>query len=244
MMLSLRKVNADVNTVGWYQSAFLGSFLSPAVIKAQYEYQVKIPSSVVIVYDPLRTTNGRLAIKAYRLSAKFMKLYAKADFSSEGFLKARCDSRTIFDDIPIKVHNSHLVHGYLYELREAKSMSAHLDRLPIAPQPVLEKNLNLLSAAMEEYGQEQAKYSFGQRQLTRQKQILLAKRAAANEKRQKSGMEPLPEEDSFPQLEVPSRLETFLISKQISEHCQSIIASSMEGFNKYYVAEALQKKES
>jgi len=28
----------------------------------------------------------------------------------------------ILEEVPIKVHNSHLVHGFLYEVREAKTM--------------------------------------------------------------------------------------------------------------------------
>jgi hypothetical protein len=32
------------------------------------------------------------------------------------------ETSAIFEEIPIKVHNSHLVHGFLYELREQKAM--------------------------------------------------------------------------------------------------------------------------
>lgn len=39
-----------------------------AIIEAQFEYQRSIPRTVVIVYDPIRTTHGSLAIKAYRLT--------------------------------------------------------------------------------------------------------------------------------------------------------------------------------
>lgn len=44
MMMQLRKVNVDCNTVGWYQSAFLGSFLDQDILKQQYEYQKSIPN--------------------------------------------------------------------------------------------------------------------------------------------------------------------------------------------------------
>jgi len=80
MLRKLRTINSDTTIVGWYQSAFLGSFFTNAVVKAQYDYQVKIPNSVVIVYDPFRTTGGKLALKVYRLTNKFMKLYKKNDF--------------------------------------------------------------------------------------------------------------------------------------------------------------------
>jgi len=241
MMRALRKVNAEVNTVGWYQSAFSGSFLNQGVIKAQYDYQLKIPNSVVVVYDPFRTTGGRLALKAYRLSQRFMRLYAKADFSNERFVKVRCDSRNIFEEVTIKVHNSHLVHGFLYELREAKSMSSHLERLVAAPQSSLEKSLSLLSVAIDEYAGEQSKYQYQQRQLVRHKAAMQLKRSQQNEKRLKDGMRLLPEEE-IPLQDMPSRLETFLLSKQISELSQGMISQAMQGFSKYYIIEAIHKR--
>jgi translation initiation factor 3 subunit H len=55
MMRLLREVNVDANTVGWYQSSYLGSFVSDSLIDIQFNYQESIPHSVCIVYDPLRT---------------------------------------------------------------------------------------------------------------------------------------------------------------------------------------------
>jgi len=237
MMRQLRKVNCDNNAVGWYQSAFLGSFLSQSVIKAQFDYQLKIPNSVVVVYDPFRTTGGKLSLKALRLTMKFMKLYTKNDFSHEAFTKAHCDSQDLFEEVPIKVHNSHLVHGFLYELREGKQMSCHYDRLRASPYSFLQKNLDMLAASIEEYAAEQGKYQFQQRQLVRERQALIAKRQAVNEKRRLLGQDPLPEDTSLPP--PPSRLETFLITNQITQHCQQIVQASMQGFNKLYVIDAL-----
>lgn len=81
-----------------------------------------------MVYDPFLTRRGRLALKAYRLTNEFMELYADGDLSHVGFSKFGVDSTNIFEEIPIKVHNSHLVHGFLYELREDKSMGCQFDR--------------------------------------------------------------------------------------------------------------------
>lgn len=91
MMKYLRTVNVDNNTVGWYQSAFLGSgnFLHKSIIDAQYHFQKEVPSSVVVVHDPFRTTAGSLAIKAYRLTNNFMTMYSKGNFSSTAFTKVR-----------------------------------------------------------------------------------------------------------------------------------------------------------
>lgn len=38
------------------------------------------------------------------------------------FRQAHVDSESIFQEVTIKIHNSHLVHAFLYELRELRSM--------------------------------------------------------------------------------------------------------------------------
>lgn len=121
MMKALRTVNVDNNTVGWYQSAYLGTFFDQGLLDAQFTYQKHIPNSVVIIYDPFQTTRGRLVLKAYRLTDSFMKLYEKGKFTYEMFTKNGLDSTDIFQEVAVKVHNSHLVHGFLYELREQKT---------------------------------------------------------------------------------------------------------------------------
>lgn len=50
MMKSLRDVNVDNNTVGWYKSTYLGSFLDESMIETQFNYQENIEKAVLIVY--------------------------------------------------------------------------------------------------------------------------------------------------------------------------------------------------
>jgi len=54
MMRHLREVNVDNNTVGWYTSTYLSSFLSESLIQDQFNYQTTISKCVVVVYDPLK----------------------------------------------------------------------------------------------------------------------------------------------------------------------------------------------
>lgn len=105
MMRHLREVNVDNNTVGWYTSTYLSSFLSESLIHDQFNYQTTISKCVVVVYDPLKvrmpcalqstsrasrstvlghaqTNQGELSLKAYRLSDAFIELYSNEDFSA------------------------------------------------------------------------------------------------------------------------------------------------------------------
>jgi translation initiation factor 3 subunit H len=47
------QVNVDNNTVGWYQSTYLGSFLNETMIETQFTYQARLCA------DPLRCTSLR-----------------------------------------------------------------------------------------------------------------------------------------------------------------------------------------
>lgn len=244
MLECLRTVNVDCNVVGWYSSALLGSFLSSSIIDIHYEYQKKIPSSVVVVYDPFRTTRGRLALKAYRLTEEFMQLYAKGDFSHTGFAEFKLDSRGIVEEIPIKVHNSHLVHGFLYELRENKAMSCDFDRLGLGCDGAMKKSMKIMASCIDDYSSEQSKFQFIQRQITRQKtqqQAYLTKRSQENETRKQIGQDPLPDEDlsknaAFKPISQPSRLETFIISNHIRNYCGEIVLEGSLAFHKLYAA--------
>jgi translation initiation factor 3 subunit H len=270
--LPLPLFQVDNNTVGWYQSAYLGTFFDQGLLEAQYTYQKHIPNSVVVVYDPFQTSKGRLVVKAFRLSEEFMKVYSpvgaaasqlegKPKFSYEEFNKLGLDSCDIFQQVPIKVHNSHLVHGFLYELREEKyqakklvdvdrNWSSNLERLNLNYSNFLEKNLTQLGAAIEGYSMEQGKFQFFLRAQQRQKQQqtdYLKRRQTEADHRAATGKDPLPEEDLsknslFRPMSKPNRLETYLLSNQIDYYCDSITSVAEQTFQKLYLVEAMQKK--
>jgi translation initiation factor 3 subunit H len=116
MMKALRKVNVDNNRVGWYQSTFLGSYCTKDTILHQFEYQESLPnrfvldsiansegtklplacfacrafapliSSVVLIYDSVRTAQGQLAIKALRLTDQFCDAHRSKRITAEGYV--------------------------------------------------------------------------------------------------------------------------------------------------------------
>ncbi len=158
MMKQLRVMNVDANTVGWYQSCYLGTFFDQSFVDAQYTYQKHIPNSVVVVYDPFQTKKGKLVIKAYRLTDEFMKLYntmtegkGNNKFNHDAFAKSDLDSSDIFEQIPIKIHNSHLIHAFLYEIREEKNWACNNERLGLAHSHGVEKNMQVLSQCIDSY---------------------------------------------------------------------------------------------
>lgn len=178
-----------------------------------------------------------------------MKLYEKGKFTYESFIKNDLDSRDIFQEVPIKVHNSHLVHGFLYELREEKSFTADSDRLGLSYSAFINKNMQVLSGCIDDYANEQGKFQFYQRVLNRQKvqqAAYMARRQAENDARMEQGKDPLPEEDTsknpiFKPINKPNRLETYLVSNQINYYCSQISNLSAQAMSKLYVVDALHK---
>lgn len=83
MMRSLHHVNIDHLHVGWYQSTYYGSFLSRAPPDSQFSYQHAIEESVVLIYDPIKTAQGSLSLKAYRLTPELMEICKEKHFSPE-----------------------------------------------------------------------------------------------------------------------------------------------------------------
>jgi len=247
MMKTLRLLNVDANMAGWYQSALSGEYFTQ-ILQGQHDNQKTLENSVVVVYDPTRSLSGKLAVKAYRLSDTFMKLLNEDDHSHTKFSRFNLESSDLFEEIPIKVHNSHLVHGFLYELREEKSMSVDFDRLELSASSLLERSLETLGLGIEDYIAEQQKFQFWQRQVARQKQQQTQyqqKREEENESKRNAGLPEIQEDLSknalYKPIPAPSRLETFLFQHQMEHTCSELTAISTSGINKAYLADAVKQ---
>jgi len=247
MMKTLRLLNADANMAGWYQSALSGDYFAQ-ILQGQHDNQKTLENSVVVVYDPSRSLSGKLAVKGYRLTDGFMKLLTEEDHSHSKFSRYNLESTDLFEEISIKVHNSHLVHGFLYELREEKSMSVHFDRLELSSSSLLERNLETLGLGIEDYIAEQQKFQFWQRQVARQKQQqgqYTQKRDEENESRRNAGSSAVQEDFSknplWKPIVAPSRLETFLFQHQMEHVCSELASISTSGIHKSYLMDAVKQ---
>lgn len=253
MMKMLREVNVDNNTVGWYQTTYLGSFCTPFMIETQYQYQASISkNTVVLVYDPVQTAKGNLYLKAFRLTDEFMKTYAKSEgrFTKEAVSAEELTSQNILEEVPVKLSNSGLIRAFLIEqTRKGLTEECDFSRLDLSTNPFLSKNLEFLITYVDELCMEQQKYQNFERQLQRQKQEqqrFIVKRREENKQRRDNGEEPLPEEDPtnpvFKPLAQPSRLEGLLISHQIETYCKQVNRFTGASFTKLFLAGSLHKE--
>eukprot|EP01133_Synstelium_polycarpum_P014226 gene14226-16785_t len=169
MMRFLREVNIDSNTVGWYTPTYLNSFFNESVIETQFNYQATINQKcVVIVYDPIKTSQGTLSLRCFRLTSSFMDLFKDQVFSRDRLDSANLNFSDIFEQIPIKIHNSQLINALLYELDGADHMTTNFDRLNIGNNIYLEKVVEGMTDCVESLSQELGKVVSYQRNFQQQ----------------------------------------------------------------------------
>jgi len=241
MMRCLREVNVDYNTVGWYTSAYLGSFLNESLVDTQFNYQTTIKKCVVIVFDPVKTAQGSLSLRAYRLTQLFMEMYANKQqaFTKESLDSSNMTFNDILEEVPIRIHNSQLINALLYDMEGSDILSAHFERLNLGFGPFLEKNLEFLAESLDDLATEQTKFQYYQKSLQRQQSQI----AAYKQKKAAEGSTAEDEEiaQMFKPLSQPSRLESLLITNQINKYCEQVNKYAGTSFAKLFLYAGLQK---
>nr|CDS28635.2 eukaryotic translation initiation factor 3 [Hymenolepis microstoma] len=124
MIKSMRDINHDYLVVGYYQGGYGCSFMSRSLLETLFDYQMLVPESVLLFYDPSCATRGQKGLKSYRLS----KLILNSMLETEKKVRLSCNlknsemtwecdpslhtSRTSFTDLleelPVVVVNSKL----------------------------------------------------------------------------------------------------------------------------------------
>ncbi|RPA81377.1 eukaryotic translation initiation factor 3 subunit H [Ascobolus immersus RN42] len=253
MVDCLKLINVDANVVGWYQSANLGSFLNKDLVENQFFYQTNTTyneRTVVLVHDVAKSAQGSLGLRAFRLTKEFIAARKEDKFTSESLVKHKLTYQNILEEIPVTIHNSHLVTSFVHQLSTppkplpAPSL-AHLlqqvhsqpsalpaplypnfDSLELAIDPFLEKTAENLLESIETHHTELNNTQYHQRQLAREQAKIAAwqvKRKAENVSRAATKQELLPEDEwqkLFKLPQEPSRLESLLNSRQIEQYAK------------------------
>ncbi|KAL3106825.1 hypothetical protein niasHT_016180 [Heterodera trifolii] len=96
-------MNIDYESVGFYQAHLFGACFSHELLGSLVDYQSDISDAVVIVYDPVKTRQGCLTLRAYRLSKKALDLAISCDdsWSPEQTKLAGVNFANFFEELPI-----------------------------------------------------------------------------------------------------------------------------------------------
>ncbi|KFA50766.1 hypothetical protein S40293_06098 [Stachybotrys chartarum IBT 40293] len=249
MIRHLKEVNVDANNVGWYTSATMGNFVNMIFIENQYHYQKENDKAVVLVYDASKSSQGSLTLRAFRLTTAFMEAFKEQKFTTESLQKSKLSFKDILAELPIIVHNSHLLTTFLHQLPSTPSEDeveepnslADMKRNPVKPplhpsletldlsiDPYLEKTCDLLLESIESHYTDLNNFQFYQRQLGREQAKISqwqAKRKAENAQRVLAKQTPLPEDEwqrLFKLPQEPSRLEGMLNAKQVEQYSKQV----------------------
>ncbi|KAJ9636605.1 uncharacterized protein PV06_10101 [Exophiala oligosperma] len=248
----LREVNADANNVGWYTSANLGNFVNTNFIENQFHYQKELnEKTVALVHDVSRSSQGIMSIRAFRISPQFMTAYKENKFTTENLLKSGLKYTDILVELPVTVHNSHLVTTFLQQIPKMlssgvmrpptsvaeiennpilknDSLAPNFESLSISIDPYLSQTADNLLDSIETHHVEANNFSYYQRAMAREQakiQQWQAKRKAENAARALSKQPPLPEDEYqklFKLPTEPSRLESMLNSRQAEQYARQV----------------------
>ncbi|KAF2862771.1 eukaryotic translation initiation factor 3 subunit 3 [Piedraia hortae CBS 480.64] len=251
MINMLREVNVDAQSVGWYMSCSMGSFVTPAFIENLAFYQSREgDQSVALVFDVSRSSQGSLHLKAYRLSPQFLAAYQEKKFTSESLQKSGLRFQDIVIEYPVSVYNSHLLTCYLHQLPSpppedsvhlpasvaeilrgrisSSTLYPNFDNLELSIDPFLEKTSELISEAVDAHQTEQNNTQYYQRSRAREEAKIAAwqqKRKSENALRAQQKQPLLPEDEwtkLFKLPTEPSRFETMLIGRQVDQYARQI----------------------
>jgi translation initiation factor 3 subunit H len=233
MMIRLREVNVDSNTVGWYRADMSG-LQDAAMVQSQFNYQSQIRNCVCIVYDPVRSSANGVALKAYRLTDTFMAMYKSGKFSAKG---GDLPGTGVFEELPIKIKNSFLISGLLTELGAQRNDAAldfsGLDTNGLSTS--MESAIESMHECVDELTEEQRRFQMWQRDSQR----LHAQQAAIIAKRKAEGKSVDPAQ--FKEIPEPSRLESMLISNQIGSYASQLSQLSAQGMSNSFLMQGLAK---
>eukprot|EP00967_Tisochrysis_lutea_P135212 scaffold239590_cov28-Tisochrysis_lutea.AAC.2 len=193
-----------------------------------------------------------MALRAFRLTDSFMSLYREGHFTLSSLAEANLATSDVFQELPIKVRNSHMSSALLLELQDEcgiKANAADFQRLELHTNPFLEKQMQLLIECTDDMQQESIKLQYYERNSQRQKaaqQQYLAKKKAEKAAKLLKG-EAIVEEDLsanplFKPIQQPSRLESLLIANQMQAYCQQINQFTGQSFAKLFLMQSLNEK--
>ncbi|KAJ6783669.1 hypothetical protein PWT90_06739 [Aphanocladium album] len=249
MIRHLKEVNIDANNVGFYTSATMGNFVNIGFIENLYFYQKEHSETVALVYDTSRSSQGNLTLRAFRLTSTFMSAYKEAKFTTESLQKSKLTFKDILAEIPVNVHNTHLLTSFLHQIPSGPSQEdlekpttladlerepihaplyPNIDNLDVSIDPYLEKTCDLLLESIESHYTDLNNFQFYQRQLAREQTKISqwqTKRKAENAQRTLAKQTLLPEDEwqrLFKLPQEPSRLEGMLNAKQVEQYGKQV----------------------
>ena len=233
MIRHFRNANVDHLLVGWYQSNPYGSSLHKFdTLDSQYHYQNAIAESVVLLYDPVRTQKGFLSVKAFRLTNAALKLKKENQFTQQAMNANQMSFSKFYEEIPVKIRNSHLICSLMCELDECLLPDEGKQLLDLGTVNSLEKSMQSLMKCVDKFTITQKQNIMRQYQMQRE-----------NGLRADRGDQPLTEEEISKMFKGPTspddKLNQILHYAQTLNFCKEASSFSTQTIGKLYMSKSL-----
>lgn len=251
ILRKFRAMNIDYELVGFYQAQPFGACFSQEMIESLVDYQSSVQDCIALIYDPVKTRLGQLAMRAYQLSPKALQMSINGDWSPESVRLTGLCFESLFDELPLVIKNSHLVNVMLSELslkhvQASKISSGHLE---LGNQKSLEKCIRSLNSSLE--GLNKDIMTYNKYVLEKQKheiliETMLHKRRQENEERKLRG-EPALSIDEIKKMKGPQlgtkcgMLDIFTGASNAAACLKFITDVSGEKLSKVFVTETISK---
>ncbi|GAA51630.1 translation initiation factor 3 subunit H [Clonorchis sinensis] len=229
------------------------------MIKNLRQCQSNLPEAILLTYDPTRTTRGHIGLKAYRLASDILNARSDAErrlrvsYTPKGpEVSWECEAASslgrnnftrLLDEIPVVLHNSHLVNIVLSDLVSDQdlsrtTMSSNSSILDLAPPLPADHSgrYSALNLSMASTLEQQLRSLLIGLDTVHDYQYLYQRSLA---KSQSSGIGKSSQEARNREL-APIRLDTSLISAQLDFYCTSLSQMAGQTMGKLMMTQALQ----
>lgn len=225
---ALKSLGEGVEFQGWFQSTISGNFVTSLLIEALAQQQLSNKNAFILIHN-MALIGREAALKAVRLSENFLAAYQDGKWKTKDLENHKLSFLNIFNEIPIKVHNQHLVNLYLADTQPEVS-SNEFDNLNFSSTSnTTTQLLENLYSQIDSFNFDQVNFNYYQRQLQKEHtKILQWKQTRKNEnaERAKIGEAELDPEEwqtLFKLPTGPSRLNNTLHSRAIDEIADDIL---------------------
>lgn len=129
----LKLADYTANLLGWFVCSTGGKFISQSLIESLYQLQEtfrnnksEIPS-LLIVYDPLKSKNGYLSLKCFKLSDSFLKtIKSENKFIAKNLIENKLSYKNLLEELPVIIKSNHLTNLKIQEFDLESSNGSNL----------------------------------------------------------------------------------------------------------------------
>jgi len=250
----IRDKGCDHLQVGWFSSSLHSEMFTRSFLQTLINFQMNLQESIALVYDPLKTAQGMLAFRAFRITQRYLdqikydpETQECPDPALEDIRRNKIMSKDIFEEIPVSLKTSHLANMLIFDLEERNPINPDKTVLEPATSASLERHMKLLDKLVDDVANDSNRFNQYQKMLTKnnqQRQNWITKRKAENETRRQNGQEELPldeVEKLYKVPEAPNRVEPMLRTIQLKEYTDAVSDLSVKSLGKLFITSAFQK---